>query len=81
MHVIHIIQFLNKMLFIHFTMTFISVPRHTDLMMRMLSLIIIPFIVIIEYPMQILREVQVGLQLPFIILFYNAIHCSVFLKV
>ena len=61
-------------------MTFISVPRHTDLMMRMLSLIIIPFIVIIEYPMQILREVQVGLQLPSIILFYNAILCSVFSK-
>ena len=72
--VIHIIQSLNKLLFNLYTMTFISVPRHTALMMKMLSLRIILFTIIIEYQGLMLRGVQEVLQSQYIIPFCKVIN-------
>ena len=72
--VIHIIQSLNKLLFNLYTMTFISVQRRTALMMKMLSLRIILFIIIIEYQGLMLRGVLVALPSQFIIVFYKVTH-------
>ena len=70
-----IIKYLNKMLFNHYTMTSISVPRHTALMTKMLNLTIISYIVIIEYQVEIVQKVLAALLLQCTIQFYKVTHC------